>query len=175
MTAMPGNPQKPYFLGLSAFSSLSRSARICLWPPWEASKKLPQAMREENIQMKMKLTKDSVAKLVLPEGKADVLFQDTELKGFAVRLRLDANGKLIKTWAAQCKYDGSTWVLPAERSKNGKSFALPLLPMALGHPRYRPHGLTRLLVRRARHRFLRLGQEQSGARSALPRHRLDRA
>jgi integrase len=59
--------------------------------------------------MKKKLTKDSVAKLVLPEGKADVIYQDTELKGFGVRLRLDANSKLTKIWMAQCKHDGKTF------------------------------------------------------------------
>jgi integrase len=46
---------------------------------------------------RMKLTKQSVADLVLPEGKADVIFFDDALPGFGVRLR--AGGRAV--WIVQ--------------------------------------------------------------------------
>lgn len=48
----------------------------------------------------MKLSKASVAKLCLPEGKSEILIFDEELAGFGVRIR--AGGK--RTWIAQYRF-----------------------------------------------------------------------
>ena len=44
----------------------------------------------------MKFTRDSVAKLAMPEGKGDAIFFDESLPGFGVRLRGDS-----KRWMVQ--------------------------------------------------------------------------
>ena len=45
----------------------------------------------------MKLTKASVERLKLPEGKSEIIVFDDDLAGFGVRIR--AGGK--RTWVAQ--------------------------------------------------------------------------
>jgi integrase len=49
----------------------------------------------------MKLTRDAVAALVLPAGKADVVFWDGSLPGFGVRMRGQS-----KTWLVQYRANG---------------------------------------------------------------------
>jgi integrase len=58
--------------------------------------------------MKIKLTMESVAKLVLPEGKSDFTYWCEEQDSFGVRLRRVAGGKVAKTWIGQCKRGGKT-------------------------------------------------------------------
>jgi integrase len=47
-----------------------------------------------------------VQALPLPTGSADSIIFDDTLKGFGVRLRLDAGGKVIRSWVAQFRVNG---------------------------------------------------------------------
>jgi integrase len=51
----------------------------------------------------MKLTAANVARLVLPEGKADKIWLDDDLSGFGYRLRRTAKG-VNKTWTVQFRF-----------------------------------------------------------------------
>jgi integrase len=52
----------------------------------------------------MRLTRQTVSRLELPEGKSDAIFFDDALAGFGVRIR--AGGK--RTWIVQYRVDGKT-------------------------------------------------------------------
>jgi integrase len=56
--------------------------------------------------MKLKLTKDTVAALTLPAGKTDHIEWDIDLRGFGIRVRRDADGKVRKTGIVQWKRGG---------------------------------------------------------------------
>jgi integrase len=55
----------------------------------------------------MKLDARSIAALTL-DGKKDAIFFDDSLKGFGYRLRLGANGKVLRTWVVQYRHAGAT-------------------------------------------------------------------
>jgi integrase len=55
----------------------------------------------------MKLTNAAIAALKL-EDKRDLIAFDDDLKGFGIRLRLGASGKVFKTWIVQWKRGGAT-------------------------------------------------------------------
>ena len=52
------------------------------------------------------LDRKTVAALALPQGKFDTIVFDDTLKGFGIRLRLDAGGKVIRSWVAQFRVNG---------------------------------------------------------------------
>jgi integrase len=57
----------------------------------------------------MKITKDSVAGVPLPEGKTDHFVWDDDLKGFGVRLRLGPDGKTVtRSLVVQWKHSRSS-------------------------------------------------------------------
>jgi integrase len=55
----------------------------------------------------VKLDAKTIASLAL-DGKRDVIHFDSELKGFGYRLRLGADGKVLKSWIAQYRRAGSS-------------------------------------------------------------------
>jgi integrase len=56
----------------------------------------------------MRLTAKAVGALTLPVGKTDMIVFDGEVRGLGYRLRLGANGKLLKSWVVQYKRGGAT-------------------------------------------------------------------
>jgi integrase len=56
----------------------------------------------------MRLTAKTVGALTLPVGKTDMIVFDGEVRGLGYRLRLGANGKLLKSWVVQYKRGGAT-------------------------------------------------------------------
>jgi integrase len=58
--------------------------------------------------MKLKLDSRTVDGLALPKGKAEEFAWDTELEGFACRLRRRRDGNLQRTWTAQYRASGHT-------------------------------------------------------------------
>jgi hypothetical protein len=54
----------------------------------------------------MKLTKDTVAKLMLPADKRDVIFFDDEMRGLGYRLRRSPNGQVRASWILQFRAAG---------------------------------------------------------------------
>jgi integrase len=58
--------------------------------------------------VKVKLTAKAVAALTLPPGKTDHITWDSELPRFGYRLRLGADGKVLRTWVVQFKRAGRT-------------------------------------------------------------------
>jgi integrase len=58
--------------------------------------------------MKLKLDSRTVDGLALPKGKAEEFAWDTELEGFACRLRRRRDGNLQRTWTAQYRANGHT-------------------------------------------------------------------
>jgi integrase len=68
--------------------------------------RFPRASPQNGVAMKLKLTARNVAKLTLPAGKAEELFFDTDLTGFAVRLRRSESGRLHRTYIAQYRSRG---------------------------------------------------------------------
>jgi integrase len=56
----------------------------------------------------MKLTGKAVAALTLPAGKTDHFEWDDEIAGFGYRLRLGADGKVLRSWNVQYKRAGTT-------------------------------------------------------------------
>ena len=74
----------------------------------EAPPGFPTTSPEEDPHVKLKLTAKAVAGLTLPPGKRDHITWDSELQRFGFRLRLGANGKLLRTWVVQHKRAGRT-------------------------------------------------------------------
>ena len=58
--------------------------------------------------MQLNLNAKTIAGLVLPAGKSDVIFFDSELPGFGYRLRWSAGGNIKKSWVAQYRHAGRT-------------------------------------------------------------------
>jgi hypothetical protein len=56
----------------------------------------------------MKLNSKTVAALVIPPGKTDVIFVDEELPRFGLRLRLGAKGEIQRTWIIQYRQWGES-------------------------------------------------------------------
>jgi integrase len=56
--------------------------------------------------MRYKLDARTVAGLELPPGKTEELFWDTEVTGYALRLRRTGEGRLRRTWIAQYRANG---------------------------------------------------------------------
>jgi integrase len=54
----------------------------------------------------MNLTAKTVAALQLPAGKTDHIEWDTDIKGFGLRLRRSAGGKVLKSWIVQYRRAG---------------------------------------------------------------------
>jgi integrase len=54
----------------------------------------------------MRLTDKTIAGLALPAGKTDAIHFDGELRGFGLRLRAGAAGRLLRTWICQYKRAG---------------------------------------------------------------------
>jgi Arm DNA-binding domain len=54
----------------------------------------------------MRLTDKTVAGVVLPTGKVDVIHFDDSLTGFGFRIRRGAGGRLLKSWVCQYKRSG---------------------------------------------------------------------
>src|SRR5262245_19371973 len=63
----------------------------------------PSKQEEGNF---MKLTKDTVAKLMLPADKRDVIFFDDEIRGLGYRLRRSPNGQVRASWIRQFRAAG---------------------------------------------------------------------
>lgn len=59
--------------------------------------------------MKLLLTEENLHLCVLPEGKSDELFHDTDLAGFGIRVRRNAKGRARRKWFYQyrSKADGA--------------------------------------------------------------------
>jgi integrase len=58
--------------------------------------------------MPLNLNAKTVAGLVLPAGKSDAIFFDSELPGFGYRLRKSTGGSIKKSWVAQYRHGGRT-------------------------------------------------------------------
>jgi integrase len=56
----------------------------------------------------MRFTKQTVAGLSLPEGKADYFWWDDDLPGFGVRLRRRGEERTTATWVVQSRFNGDT-------------------------------------------------------------------
>jgi integrase len=56
----------------------------------------------------MKLDAKAVARVALPDGKADAIFFDDNLPGFGLRLRAAGGGRILGTWVAQYRAHGRT-------------------------------------------------------------------
>lgn len=56
----------------------------------------------------MKLDSKTVARLALPDGKADAIFFDEDLAGFGLRLRAGRDGRVRRSWVAQYRSHGRT-------------------------------------------------------------------
>jgi integrase len=56
----------------------------------------------------MKLDAKTVSVLVMPPGKTDHITWDAELRGFGYRMRVGADGKVLRTWVVQYKRAGAT-------------------------------------------------------------------
>jgi integrase len=49
----------------------------------------------------LRLTDENLHKLILPDGSADIFYNDDELSGFKARVRRDADGRVRRTWHLQ--------------------------------------------------------------------------
>ena len=56
----------------------------------------------------MKLTSKVIGSLSLPAGKTDVIFFDDTMRGFGLRLRAGAHGKVLRSWICQYRRAGGT-------------------------------------------------------------------
>ena len=56
----------------------------------------------------MRLDKNTVASLGLPEGVSDKIHFDAELSGFGFRVRRSANGALLRSYVAQYRRNGAS-------------------------------------------------------------------
>jgi hypothetical protein len=52
------------------------------------------------------LNSDTVTKMTLPAGKTEKFFWDDELRGFGLKVRVDAGGIIRRSWVLQYRFDG---------------------------------------------------------------------
>jgi integrase len=104
----------------------------------------------------LRLTDENLHRLILPDGSTDIFYNDDELSGFKARVRLDARGRVRRTWHMQY------------RSKTGKQGRVSLgnvdKPAQLSATKARQKA-TELLV------SVRAGDDPQKARMAVQKAR----
>jgi integrase len=104
----------------------------------------------------LRLTDANLDRLILPDGSDDIFYNDDELRGFKVRVRRDADGRVRRTWHMQY------------RSKTGKQGRVSLgsvdKPAQLSATKARQKA-TELLV------SVRAGDDPQKARKAIQKAR----
>jgi hypothetical protein len=68
----------------------------------------PVFRRARQRDIKMRLDKNTVATLGLPEGVSDKIHFDGELSGFGFRVRKSASGELLRSYVAQYRSGGAS-------------------------------------------------------------------